>query len=230
MQNQMAMEEMMKEVASQQILQAVKMQEEALDQKLKEMDNMDEDDYEVIRQKRLAQMKKQAEKKREWLSNGHGRYMEIPDQAEFFNATKRSDRLIVHFYRPTTRYCEIVDAHFEKLCQKHVETRFVKINAEKSPYLVEKLNIFMMPTLVLIKDNQTVHHIRGFDEFGGQDDFSTEIMAYILGSYKVINHDGTVPDFSGVGKGVNSISMTRGAAIREGANEREYDSDEDSDC
>jgi len=63
--------------------------------------------------------------------------------------------------------------------------QLVKINAEKSPYLVEKLNVFMMPTLVLIKDGQTVHHIRGFDEFGGTDSFTTEAFAYVLSTYKV---------------------------------------------
>ena len=60
-----------------------------------------------------------------------------------------------------------------------------KITAEKSPYWVEKLNVFVMPTLVLIKDGQTVHHIRGFDEFGGTDSFGTEAFAYVLSTYKV---------------------------------------------
>jgi hypothetical protein len=32
--------------------------------------------------------------------------------------------------------------------------QFVKINAEKSPYLVEKLNVWVMPTLLLVKDGQ----------------------------------------------------------------------------
>lgn len=63
--------------------------------------------------------------------------------------------------------------------------QFAKINAEKSPYLVEKLNVYMMPTLLLIKDGQTVHHIRGFDEFGGSDRFSTDVFAFVLSSYKV---------------------------------------------
>lgn len=31
--------------------------------------------------------------------------------------------MVVHFYRPTTRYCQVVDAHFERLAQRHLETR-----------------------------------------------------------------------------------------------------------
>lgn len=32
-----------------------------------------------------------------------------------------------------------------------METRFVKINAEKSPFLAEKLKIVILPTVALIK-------------------------------------------------------------------------------
>lgn len=38
------------------------------------------------------------------------------------------------------------------LAKQHIETRFVKINAEKSPYLAEKLRIVVLPTLALIKN------------------------------------------------------------------------------
>lgn len=31
--------------------------------------------------------------------------------------------MVVHFYRPTTERCQIVDAHLERLAPKHLETR-----------------------------------------------------------------------------------------------------------
>ena len=67
---------------------------------------------------------------------------------------------------------------FIRLAWSHVETRFVKINAEKNPFLVERLGILMMPTIVLIKNGKTDHAIHGFDEFGGTDDFTTADCAY----------------------------------------------------
>ena len=54
----------------------------------------------------------------------------------------------------------------------------MKIDAEKHPFLVEKLGIILMPTMVLIKGGHTDHAIHGFDEFGGTDDFTTADMAY----------------------------------------------------
>lgn len=86
---------------------------------------------------------------------------------------KRSKRVVCHFYRPTTWRCGIIDKHIGKVVAKHPETKFIKIDAEKSPYLVDKLKIWMLPSLVLVKDGHTDHTIVGFDEFGGNDDFTT---------------------------------------------------------
>ena len=117
------------------------------------------------------------------------RYMEMHDTKEFFLAAKKSSRLVVHFYRGVTPRCQIVDAHFERLAHDHVETRFLKIDAEKSPYLVEKLGIILLPTIILIKDGKTEHSIRGFDEFGGTDDFTTQDMAYVLSTHGILNYE-----------------------------------------
>lgn len=102
---------------------------------------------------------------------------------------KKSARVICHFYRSVTPRCQIVDSHFEILANKHVETRFIKVDAEKSPYLVEKLGIILMPTMVIILDGKTNHSIRGFDEFGGIDEFTTADMAHVLAGHGCINYE-----------------------------------------
>lgn len=118
------------------------------------------------------------------------RYSEITDTKEFFNLAKKSSKVIAHFYRSVTPRCEIVDAHFQRLAHKHIEARFIKIDVEKNPFLVERLGIILMPTIVLIKDGKTEHSIRGFDEMGGVDNFETSDMAYVLASHGMINYDG----------------------------------------
>lgn len=49
----------------------------------------------------------------------------------------------------------------------------LQIDAEKSPFLVERLKIWMLPTLAVIKKEKTTDYIVGLDELGGTDDFST---------------------------------------------------------
>lgn len=176
------------------LLEQAKKEEQKLDAQLKSLEELDEDDYEVLRQKRMLALQKKARQEQDWRQLGHGRYMELTDTKEFFGAAKKSERMVAHFFRGVTPRCEIVDAHLERLSAEHVETRFVKINAEKNPFLVERLGIIILPTIVLIKDGHTDHSLRGFDEMGGVDDFTTDDLAYVLGSHKVLFYSGDRSD------------------------------------
>jgi hypothetical protein len=40
-----------------------------------------------------------------------------------------------------------------------METRFIKLNAEKSPFLTERLKIFMLPTLALVKNGKVEDYV-----------------------------------------------------------------------
>jgi hypothetical protein len=99
---------------------------------------------------------------------------------------------VVHFYRDATDRCKIVDKHLMLLAPKHMETKFVKVNAEKNPFLCERLRIVMLPTIVLLIDGKTDHSIIGFDEMGGHDDFPTMHLEWLLAKWKVIHYDGDV--------------------------------------
>lgn len=188
-------------------------EEQELDKQLQKEEIVDEDTIEFLRQKRKLLLAKKMRKEADMRQCGHGKYSELTDTKEFFAAAKKSSRLMVHFYRGVTPRCEIVDAHFTKLADKHVECRFVKLNAEKNPYLVEKFGIILLPTMVLIKDGKTDHAIHGFDEFGGTDDFSTEVMGLVLASYDMINPEEIDLDAieelgEGNKSGVNSIKVS----------------------
>jgi thioredoxin-like negative regulator of GroEL len=168
------------EIIGQRLLGALESEEEKLDNELHRMDQMGEDDIEKLRLQRMAQLKTMARQKSEWMAHGHGSYREIDDQKRFFEELKSEKRAVVHFFRPSTRRCEILDKHIGDLAQRHIETKFVRVNAERFPYVAEKLKIWMLPTLVLIKDGRTDHSIIGFDELGGADNFPTEVLEAIL--------------------------------------------------
>jgi hypothetical protein len=65
-----------------------------------------------------------------------------------------------------------------------------QIDAEKSPFLVERLKIWMLPTLALIKNEKTVDYVVGLDELGGTDDFKTDTLRARLAAAGVLNYDG----------------------------------------
>ncbi|KAK4476990.1 hypothetical protein RD792_016191 [Penstemon davidsonii] len=177
------------EILEKQVLTVVKAVEDKIDDEIAALDLLDLDDIEVLRERRLQQMKKMAEKRSRWIALGHGEYSEIPNEKEFFSAVKASDRVVCHFYRENWP-CKVVDKHLAILAKQHIETRFVKINAEKSPYLCEKLRIVVLPTLALVKNAKVEDYVVGFDELGGRDDFSTEELEERLAKTQVIVYEG----------------------------------------
>ena len=143
------------------ILQAALAEERRLDAELEKMGTLDEDDFEALRQKRRLDLQKTARQNQDWMQLGHGVYSEVNDTKDFFNVCKKSARVVAHFYRGVTPRCQIVDAHLERLAKAHLETRFIKVDVEKNPFLVERLQIVLMPTITLIKDGKTEHAILG---------------------------------------------------------------------
>ena len=139
-------------------------------------------------------MKQRAEHVQQWKAKGHGEYNELADQQDFFETTKRSKHVVVHFYSKTNQFGAVVDKHFQLLAPKHLETKFCKINAEKSEYLVRKLGIWMMPTILLCEDREIIHKLSGFDELGGTEKFSTQFLEYVLSKFNVLKYDGPVPE------------------------------------
>jgi len=179
---------------SEKVMEAAKMVEEQVDNELDRLENLTQDDLEDLREKRLEHMKKMAAQRQEWIGKGHGQYHEIRDEKDFFDEAKDCPRVICHFYRDSTFRCKIVDKHLAALAPKHLEAKFIKLNAEKSPFLVQRLRIVVLPTIAIIKEGKTGEYIVGFDELGGVDDFPTEMMEWRLGKAGVINYNGDLSE------------------------------------
>ena len=171
------------------VVQALEEKEERLDEELRRLDNLKDEDLEEIRRKRLESMKKQQVEVMKLKAQGHGQFTELSDEKEFFDVCKKAKHVVCHFFRQSTWRCSIVDKHLEALAHLHIETRFVRLNIEKSPYLAEKLRIVMLPTIMLIKDGKTEHSIIGFDELGGKDDFGTDDLEELLVLWGCVHRD-----------------------------------------
>lgn len=95
----------------------------------------------------------------------------------------------------------------------------LQIDAEKSPYLTEKLKIWMLPTLALIKNEKVIDYVVGLDDLGGRDDFTTEVLSNRLAAAGVIHAD----------EGVKAQGPAKQSVIRKGEHLQKTDEDEDSD-
>ncbi|GLU09133.1 hypothetical protein SLE2022_260080 [Rubroshorea leprosula] len=177
------------EILEKQVLTVAKAVEDKIDEEIAALDRLDLDDLEALRERRLQQMKKMAEKRSRWIALGHGEYSEIGSEKDFFSVVKASERVVCHFYRENWP-CKVMDKHMSILAKQHIETRFVKLHAEKSPFLAERLKIIVLPTLALIKNAKVDDYVVGFDELGGTDEFSTEELEERLAKAQVIFFEG----------------------------------------
>ncbi|XP_061827243.1 thioredoxin domain-containing protein 9 [Nerophis lumbriciformis] len=174
------------------LVQSAKLAEDQVDAELTKLNQMDEDDFERMRERRLEALKKAQKQKQEWLSKGHGEYREIPSEKEFFSEVKESKNVVCHFYKNSTFRCKILDKHLAILAKKHVETKFIKLNVEKAPFLTERLRIKIIPTLALLIDGKSKDYVVGFADLGNTDEFSTEVLEWRLGCASVINYSGNL--------------------------------------
>jgi len=203
--------------------------ESQVDEQLAKFECMKVDDLQSIREDIQRKRKARAELEKKWKDLGHGTYDELGDEKAFFDAGKKSDRFIVHFYREATERCKIVDHHLKILAAQHLEARFCKIDAEKSPFLCSRLAIRMLPTILLLSKNVVVDRILGFTELGNRDDFKTEMLEWRLAVKDVIEYEGdkyNPPDHTGP-KEKRRTNIVRSRNIRSAnPDSDEEDSDE----
>lgn len=176
-------------------------EEEGVDSDDELLDEYDQGDEALreLREKRLAQMKRQHAEKLDNLQKGHGRYVEIA-QDEFLRDVLGSKNAVVHFYHKDFENCKVMDHHLAKLAPQHIEAKFVKLNAEKAPFFVEKLQVRVMPTTVIFKDGLATARIVGFDgladdcERGKENEFKTEALALWLAKAGAIEYEHTASE------------------------------------
>ncbi|XP_045783243.1 thioredoxin domain-containing protein 9 [Maniola jurtina] len=207
----------------QQVAQTV---EKQLDNELERLDTLDNSDLEVIRRQRIAEMKQRAIQKQEWLAMGHGEYSELSDEKEFFTVCNKSENVVCHFYRDDAPRCRIVDMHLRTLAKKHVETRFVKLNVERAPFLTGRLKVRVIPTIGLVKANKTTDFIVGFTELGNRDDFTTDLLEWRIARSQVIEYSGDLTLPPAEAKKQRALHIQSKKTIR---GRKDSDSDLDSD-
>jgi hypothetical protein len=138
--------------------------------------NCDDDELELLRARRREMMKAAMEKKQKNQQLGHGTYDEIAEE-DFLKTVTSSDLAVVHFYHKMFEKCKIMDMHLSRCSKKFFGTRFVRLDAEKAPFFVDKLKIKTLPCAVFFKDGIAVGRQVGFEGLDG-DEFRTVDLAW----------------------------------------------------
>jgi len=149
--------------------------------------NCDDDDLEALRARRRDQMKQAHDKKLKYQGLGHGLYDEIEEEA-FLKTVTSSERCVVHFYHKNFEKCKIMDMHLRRCTKKFFGTRFVRLDAEKAPFFVQKLAIKTLPCAVVFNDGVAKGRQIGFDGLDGEE-FDTIELASRIKMWEGIEED-----------------------------------------
>uniref|UniRef100_A0A0A9YIT5 Thioredoxin domain-containing protein 9 n=2 Tax=Lygus hesperus TaxID=30085 RepID=A0A0A9YIT5_LYGHE len=172
--------------------QVIKTMEQVVDDKIEEIDSMNNLELEKLREERIKSMKREAAKTNELLSRGHGGYEDVEEKL-FFKVSTESDKVIAHFYAGNLPICDVYHMFLKELAKSHLESRFIRVNAEKSPFLVSRLNINHFPTIVVIIDGVTADRITPAgksDSCENKDRWTKEALEWRLSLRGGIKYDG----------------------------------------
>jgi len=162
--------------------------EKTVDQEENSDEDLDGDDAELMRrmaEQRIGDMYREDAVEKKKQKGSVGEYREV-DEEEFFNVVTKNKYTVCHFHHNDFNRCKIAEMHLRKIAYEHPESKFIQIDVQKSPFLVEKLLVVVLPTIAMFKDGVKIDEINGFDDFGGRDEFETFAMTRRLARSKVI--------------------------------------------
>ncbi|KAJ8024038.1 Thioredoxin domain-containing protein plp1 [Holothuria leucospilota] len=158
-----------------------------------------------IREARLEQLKNQVEDFRKFSEKGYGTFVEVDKEKEILDITTSEEKVVIHFFHPDFRRCNIMDKHLKVLAEKHFNTKFAKIHVEKADFLVQKLKIQVLPAVLCFREGIVVDRVVGFDELGNTDNFDISVLEKRLAKSGVIS----LPDVRAEGKTIFGFTKTR---------------------
>lgn len=171
-------------------------------------------------------------------------YPTLDSDKSVLDFTTNTHRCVVHFAHPDFTRCGVMDEHMRTLAGRHYEVRFARVDVRHTPFVVEKLNIRVLPCVVGFKDGIGVERVLGFEGLGsggkdGTDGFSISILEKrllwkgILTQAKIRQGDGDDEDEgSGGSEGESEDDgkdRPRRALRRGGIRSNRNDNDDDDD-
>mmetsp|Transcript_14164 Transcript_14164/g.30540 ORF Transcript_14164/g.30540 Transcript_14164/m.30540 type:complete len:349 (+) Transcript_14164:234-1280(+) len=127
------------------------------------LDDDENDALEAMRQARIAELKQQQSQRAQNISLGHGSLRTI-SQDEFLPECTGSSRYVcVHFFHDDFERCKIMDFHLKIIARDHMEAKFLRIDAAKSPFFVHKLRVKTLPALFVFDNGKEIGQLTGFE-------------------------------------------------------------------
>ncbi|EGV66712.1 hypothetical protein PSN45_002670 [Yamadazyma tenuis] len=131
---------------------------------------LDEDDsvLQQYRASRIQQLSQEFKAIDDAHSSGSdfGSVQHFDNEKKLMETVARTDYAIVHFYQPGFAKCNIMNNKLSLLAEKHLTVKVCSIKAEEAPFLVNKLNVKVLPFVVIYKSGKELDRLVGFERLG----------------------------------------------------------------
>ena len=127
------------------------------------LDDDDDDELQALRKARIEELKREHNQRAEHVSLGHGSLRTITQDEFLPECTGTSRFVVVHYYHDDFERCKIMDYHLRLIAPEHIEAKFVRIDASKSPFFVSKLRIQTLPSLFVFDMGREIGRLTGFE-------------------------------------------------------------------
>ncbi len=123
----------------------------------------DDTELEAIRQRRIQEMRSAQMKVAEHRALGHGELRTIVQDEFLPECTGSSEWVAVHFFHKEFERCKIMDHHLKIIAPQHLSCKFLRMDAEKAPFFVHKLQVKTLPTLIVFQEGKAIDRLMGFE-------------------------------------------------------------------
>jgi hypothetical protein len=190
------------------------------------LDDDNDPALEAIRQARMQEIKVKQKQHAENMAKGHGQYRTIAQDDLLPECTGTSEWVAIHFFHKEFQRCTIMDHHLAIIASLYTTCKFLRIDAEKAPFFVSKLQIKTLPTLLVFQNGKAIERLTGFDGLAKDpkkpDEWHTGKLQEWLSQTGAIDY--TVPTEE-IQEEMDRLGLTpRGAIWRGGVST--YDEDE----
>lgn len=117
-----------------------------------------------------------------------GYIVNVEDERSVMEIVTNNEMVLVHFYQPNFEKCSIMNQRLAHIAEKHLGVKVVKILATNAPFLATRLNIRVLPFVVIYKNGKELDRLVGFEKLGNDvNTFTIEALEQHLFLIKVIN-------------------------------------------
>ncbi|CAI4055611.1 hypothetical protein N7582_000384 [Saccharomyces uvarum] len=144
--------------------------EENLEEILAELDKELDEDHEFLsayRSERLQEISDHLKQvKKNVQDDGYGKLQYIDNEADAIKICTKTNMVVIHFELESFGKCQYMNEKLEILARRHLTTRFIKVNVGTCPFLVNKLNVKVLPFVLGYKNGLEKVRYVGFSRLG----------------------------------------------------------------